>query len=392
MPFFPALPNSRSVGHAFKILFAERNPACGRGLSDHGVHDLSVIDEYSDFLQTAYDALTGAALRWPPLTGLPVMVRVYALDGAYGFADLGPPSSMVLHSGGAEPRTADARARRAATAVHELTHLMQFSRGATLTWRWLNEASATALETHVHPANRDAFQYLEPWICAPHRSLDVGEGYYSFPFVSYLMKIYDPTVVAAAYLRAGAGAGVQAIDALAAEVASRQLRGGSSVAFASASNPDVFGSRYCRDAYFLSGDRGFLGGEIRARFGYRAVSESFCKYPVRHAAKDDPVDHLGCRYYRFRPTERRTRLQVTVALETAPARQFLRVEMYAVRQSLRRGRAAAVTRDQNDDSVVLSLDEFHNDRMDHAVLIISNCAFGSGAPDNLTFRVSAHVA
>jgi hypothetical protein len=269
---------------------------------------------------------------------------------------------------------------------------MQFSLGATLMWRWLNEASATALETYVHPRNRDPFQYLEPWICAPHRSLDVGEGYYSFPFVSYLMTIYDPTIVAATYLRAGGGAGVQAIDALAAEVASRRLRGAHRIAFASASAPDVFGSRYCRDAYFLSGNHAFLGGAIRARFGYRAVSESFCKYPVRRAGKDDPIDHLGCRYYRFRPTERRTRLQVTVALETAPARQFLRVEMYEVTQDLRRGQAATVTHDPNDGSVVLSLDDFHSGRLDHAVLIISNCAFGSGAPDNLTFRISASVA
>lgn len=407
MPRPNNFPLTRDVAGNFRIHYGLRNPFCGRGGlapnvwdgSRHGVANDTVIGEYENALSLAYRTLSDPSMGWPPLRQLPVRVLVYELElGSCGFAmpDIDDTSCyLALANESVEPDIATARQCREATAVHELTHLFQFRAfppSPPARWLWFDEASATAVEMSLFSKNRDYYRYLLAWITGPHLSADSTPGYHSAPFVEYLMKRWGTDLISEVYaMGQQSGGTIEAVDALAQTV---QLRSGPALPFSSAiADNDIFGYGYCVDAYFLGNPGSGIGNpDILARYGGRPVTETFCTYPVVDATASDAIDHLGCRYYRFRPMEKKRALHVRVDLPDPDAQTSLRGELILVTpQGMPAGRDT-LARNPSGVYMEATLSGFTQRAVDHAVLVLANCAYGSGAPDGITFRISAEVS
>jgi len=377
------------INGLFRIYYALRNPITGPGSPIHGVQGFSVVIDFARALKYGYARLTGKAFGWPGLSHLPVPVRVYYLKAAFGFAlprMLGSVATLSFNSRETDVRIQEAKRGRQATAIHELTHLLQFEYGPPATWRWFNEATATAMEGAVYKRNQDCFRYLWEWVTQPHRSLDSLEGYTASPLIAYLMRRYGLRIASDIYRRGLLpSTKLRPFDAVAQALPS-------GVAFASKEGYDMFGSGYCCEAYFIGDPSGRFGDSILRRFGERAVSESFGDYPVEDAASGHSIDHLACRYYRFRPVEGKSRLTVTVALTNEKAKDFLRGELIGVTPHILPA-GPPVTLKRNGDSMTAELTGFQEVSFDHAVLVVANCAYGAGSAnaDGLTYTISAQL-
>jgi len=386
----------RPVGELFRVYYEERNPHCDRGAAEDGIAEVSVLDDFVSGLEAGYKKLTSPKFGWPNLSGLPIDVYIAFLGNVCGVASpaivdeaFDEVAYLAFNSRGNEPSLQDARQRRKATAVHELTHLFQFELNAPGPWEWFDEAVATAMEFQLLPSNRDHFRYLWDWITQPHKSLDAGSGYSAAPFASYLMRLeWGPRIISDVYkLGQRSGGTLQAIDALAKSLENEGTE------LSSPSEPDIFGSRYCCDAYFLTDPNGKAGRKVRERFGDRFVSETFCEFPVVDAACNDPIDHLGCRYYRFRPKQGASKLTVTVSLPSRHAQKHLRGELIAVTRELLPGVKQTLERAENGESISATLSSFRERNVDHAVLVLVNTAHGRGSAnaDGLRFSIAADV-
>ena len=379
----------------FRLRYAHRSPRCGRGLAHHGVRSMSIVEEYARCLGQAYDTLTTSEYGWEPLSSDRVPVYIYSLPrpclGRTGPARYGA-AYIELTNEGDECDPAGALRRMRATAAHELLHYLQFNCGADNRWRWLNEASAVAVEPWVFEGNVRYLCHLREWFTRPERSVDDGSGYGASVFIGYLGSRLGPSIVRHTYEEGKkSNWGWQAIEALARAVENTQNQK-PVLAFASATKRDIFAAGYCADAYFLQDpEQKHFDNGLYDRYGERAVTDTFCKYPVPNGARNDPIDHLGCRYYRFRPVDGHAKLTVKVTLPTPEAREFLRGELIGVTRNMSRGVAKALKRSRDRDSMSANLKDFTKRDLDHAVLVIANCAYGFGAPNGLTFGISADV-
>lgn len=389
--------NIHSVGERFRVYYVERNPHMGRGSAKDGIPNATVLQDFANGLESGYKKLTGPKFGWPHLSGLPIDVYIASLGNVCGLASpaivdehFDEVAYLAFNCRGNEPSLHDARQRRKATAIHELTHLFQFELNAPGPWEWFDEAVATAMESQVLTGNRDHFRYLWDWITQPERSLDAGPGYSAAPFASYLMQLeWGPRIISEVYkLGQRSGGTLQAIDALAEAVHNN------GTTLASATKPNIFSSRYCCDAYFLADPNGKLGEKVHQRFGDRFVSETFSDFPVTNAALRDPIDHLGCRYYRFRPKQGKAKLTVTVNLLNHHAQEHLRGELIGVtRELLLPGRRETLNRDEQGTWMTATLPNFHERTVDHAVLVLVNTAYGRGSAnaDGVEFTICADV-
>ncbi len=391
MASIPSLRQSRTVG-PFRIHYDIRNPYSGRGQSPDGVHEMCVVDDYAAAIRRGHAALV--EMDWRPLGDRVIPVYVYFIPqgicGRATPAGSGIPPLLELNCIGPEPSCAAARQRRQVTAVHEMTHLFQFEYDPPLRWMWLDEASATAMENHVYPRSTDFFRYLVLWFAYPERSLDSGTGYDCVSFVTYLVRRFGADIIPHIY-DAGLG-GDTKLEPIAALDAALQSSG---CTIASAGPGDVFASGYCADAYFVDDPTSRLHHpKLRRRFADRAVTESFARYPVRDAARDDPVQHLGCRYYSFRLVPGSRALQVTVRPQDGRAREHLRADLYGVDHQFHRLGNARLADALGDGSLGGELPDFTESALDHAVLVVANCAWGQGSADNddLRFAIHADVA
>jgi len=379
----------------FRIFFDHRNSDGGRGAPEHGIQDISIVEEYAQALEQAHEKLR--TWGWPELSYLPGRVYVYSIHRRVsGYAMPGRFRSapyLGLNSGGTEVWPEQARGRRKATAAHELTHLFHFEFQLPRSWWWLDEASATAMEPLVFEGNTRYLRHLHDWFRHPEKSLDTGLGYEASLLITYLVDRFDESIVPAIYSVAGASdRPLGAIEALAEAIQGRAREQGGQEVLASATRDDIFGSGYCCDAYFLRNPvRPCFDQALYQAYGERAITETFHEYPVKDAAGNDPIDHLGCRYYRFRPKEGNSHLTVTVDLHDAHAQKFLRGELIGVGPDMRPVERATLARPQARDIMRAGMDGFAPQRADHAVLVLSNCAWGFGAPDGLTFRISAEL-
>ena len=384
-------PVSSAGALLFDIRYRQRNPREGRGLAREGVQDESVVEEYAEALLRAHRTLSATAYGWPALSRLPVRVYVAATNvcgSAYRAAG-GALARLLLSNMGHEPSRVAARRRRRATAAHELTHLFQFELVCGRNWQWLNEASATAMERVVFPGSLDHFRFLPPWVAWPEETITDFPGYRSCQFIYYLIHEVARNVVSEAYRIGRDGPGLQPIEALAQAVEAL-----APVRFAAATGPDVFGSGYCIDAYFLADPNSALYNvNLHRRFGDRFVSESFVSYPVAGAASGDPIEHLGCRYYRFYPPDGADALAVTVNLPDGPARTCLRGTLIAALPDGHAGGRVTLQRSRGERSMSGRMGGFVKGALDHALLVVANCTWQAGydEADQLTYSISADV-
>ena len=390
------LPKRRPVGGHFVIHYALFNPRSGRGSQEHGVRGVSVVEEYAQALDRAYGVLTGPGHGWQEPAARPVDVYVCSLPrNAFGIAapTLNGETKFGLARGGNDPRLSTVRRSRQAAAVHEFAHALEFEYRPAESWKWLDDASATAMESIVLPRSVDYYRFLPRWFSHPEESIDSKEGdcgYRSALFIKYLVRRFDGRLISRTYeIGRDAGGTKQAMEALAEAIRERRCK------LASARDEEVFASGYCCDAYFIADPRSLLyDPRLDSRYGDRFITESVDEYPVVLQRTDDFIDHLGCRYYRFWPQDAASALRVTVKLPTVEARHHLRGELVAVTKSHCRGKQLSLHRPSvNANSMTATLTGFTERSVDHAVLVLANCACGRGihAADGLTFRISAHL-
>jgi len=391
--------------HLFDLHFAERNAFSADGNSTHGVPNLAVIDQYHAALESSISRLTDKTHGWNLWESLPGSNR--ALRDAAVF-DLGPSMLgaavdtlrgtpyLVLNT-----RSLDlpevARMRRQATVSHELVHLLQFETPAYRYWPargrigenrdpnwWLHEATALALESEISPAPTASFPLLWNWATSPEQSLE-GDPYGTLaaPFLIYLGRRFGWDLLADVYRATEHDVeGMRGVDLLARALG---RRGDSPPDF-----KDCFARGYCVDAAFIGDGASVLPAEIKDVIGPRALSGRFTRYPVDGAARNLVINHLGCRYFEFTPTQASRMLKVQVAIHDDADRLFARVELVTVgRSGLRR----RTTLSPQPDTRLAATVEFSSEDVSRAVLIISNCAYGSGwaTHDGLRVAISAQI-
>jgi hypothetical protein len=320
---------------------------------------------------------------------------------------------MGLSSRGNEPTPEWESHRAYATAVHELTHTFSFvSRPPTYAgtipspsvnpWEWFDEGTAVFVEMHALPDNWDCLRYFLDWCDNPHTSLDgTSSVYQAGMFVRFLVRRLGYDLLRRVWEIAPSRD--SAIEALEQALRERNKQ------FASPDPAvaDVFAAGYCADAYFLSDlESGCFDPHLLAHHGERLATETFefnaTEKEVR--CRGDRVNHLGCRYYRFRPNASSSRLEVTVEPDpptpsgpAQPTSNCLRAELYRVGPNYQRlaGRQplAQQASGQQGISPVLksALEGFSAEKIDHVALIVTNCSYGTSARDGVSFGISART-
>jgi hypothetical protein len=145
---------------------------------------------------------------------------------------------------------------------------------------------------------------------------------------------------------------------------------------------DLFASGYCLDAYFLGNhNNDWCTPELRARFGERAVSESFIVRPGQQESSAGwQLDHLACRYFRIALKGEVEKLQVEVESEGDQTIAPLKAELAVVTDEMRQGKVWALrplpaggAKETTRLSLELPVAELEYDKADHLVLVVSNC-------------------
>jgi len=164
--------------------------------------------------------------------------------------------------------------------------------------------------------------------------------------------------------------------------------------FCSATEPDVF-SDYCFQSYFLN-DKHSLAFEPKVfqRFGERAVTRTWSMtgrtgQPDRKREKYS-LPGLACRYFRLFPTPAQKRLSVRVIpspRKSSPSFRQLKAEigfatpdngLCCCREDGRPLRHILTV--SSNGELICVLNGFSKRFCDHAVLVVTNCEYGSPEP------------
>jgi len=263
-----------------------------------------LILTYLQALENLYRTMTSPPWNWPaPATDPSGRIRVFVCDeDPTTFHDDERFPCIVLPSRSDEPTTNGELLRAAAEAVHEATHVLNFAKRphyetSSNPWVWFDEGMAVLMETLVAAGNPDYFRFLRNWIDIPETPLDESEEkYQSGIFVGYLHRRLGVDFVKRVWMESDEGEGpIEALERTAKE---------QDLTFLSAAPhmKDIFASGYCVDPFFMCDHRSVhLAPDIFYRFGERAISQSFSlnvKSPCE--VNEDSLDHLSCRYYKFR--------------------------------------------------------------------------------------------
>ena len=355
----------------FIVHYAMRNPELGRGLGAHGVRDESIIKTYVESLEKLYQTMISPPWnREPPIVGPDGKTHVYVYNSSYPFmtCDLKKVPYIVLTSRNSEP-TVEAELNRAASeAVHEATHLFNFSKRPlykkfdATRWEWFDEGLAVLMEMLV-TGNPDHFRLLVDWIDSPEMSLDHPDGIYHVGmFMHYLGNLVGYEFVNDIWLNSKPDE--EPLDAL------ERLTPKDQTDLAVA---ELF-IGYSFDPYFLK-DHAY---ELFMRFGERAVAESLRLPDANGAEITDHLNHLSCRYYRFFLKDGASDLKITLQVKGASP---LKAVAAVVTTDKRRLTLEPLHVDGNG-TMSLLLSDVEVAEADHIVLVVSN--FGTNRPFNGT--------
>lgn len=383
----------------FILRFGLRNPPIGKGLGRGGVRDLALVQEYGEALERLYSTMTTPPLsRKPPCVGPAGKTAVYVFDIAELFLDGSPfPFTDVdlqdipyigLPCRSDEPTTPAELQRAAAAAVHEATHVFNFrerplrDRLIYEVWSWFDEATCVFMETLVLPNNPDSLRFAMDWADHPEVPLDHWSAQYQAGlFVRYLAERMGPGFISRVWMESATSEKpLEALTRLSREQ-------GQEFSSPDPDIVDIFASGYCMDSYFpWQGEGTNFAPDVYARYGERAVTESFELQAGDQKTSTDSLDHLSCRYYRFYVQEGVTTLQIQ--LQPLPPTQStpLKAEIAIVTKARQRGcvqrlQLLSSPTAQCSGEMFTELLELDIHNIDHLVLVVSNCGLRS-AQDN----------
>jgi Family of unknown function (DUF6055) len=295
----------------FVIHYGLRNPREGRGRGSEGVRDRILVLTYVEALEHLHSIMTDAPWnRPPPVVDLDRRTHVFVFD-TYPFTDVDPfsqtaPGSsaqtvpyIVLPCRNDETSTQAELQRAAAEAVHEATHVFNFTEKPddllVPAWEWYDEGFAVFMETLAVAGNPDYVRFLKNWIDRPEVPLDHRNArYQAGMFVRYLARRLGHRFVNEVWTDSAPSEGpFQAIQ--------RMLPPNQVLISPDPKVKDLFASGYCMDPFFLWDHASAgLAPEVFARFGERAITDSLMLKAGAPAQMTGGVlDHLACRYYRF---------------------------------------------------------------------------------------------
>lgn len=387
----------------FIIRYGLRNPPSGRGLGADGVRDRALVLTYLNALESLYRVMTSPPWnRERPVVGAGKLTEIYICDSEpFTSYDDHKVPLIVLSSRSCEPTTHAELCRAAAEAVHEGTHLFNFTyrplyETSSDPWVWFDEGMAVLMETLVVAGNPDYFRYLTDWIDAPEMSLDEPEeNYQSGMFLRYLYQSLGPDLINDVWTKSDAGEGP--LDALKRFAGKRGRALSSPLPWVD----DIFGSGYCIDPYFMWDHASVTTvPDLLVRFGERAVSQSCVLKPGAGCKIEDSLNHLSCRYYRLYPRRDVSRLLVRVAVEDHCYETPLKAELAVVDVQRRRARVVPLLQSPAAGGrgchLITVVPDLQPEAIDHLVLVVSNCgtrslnrAKGSPHDDLKSYRIEA---
>ncbi len=369
----PDLPFLWTTKH-FAIHYGLRNPEVGRGLGPDGVRDRSQIAVYAKALELLYETMRGEPWgRLRPVTGADRLTHVYVFDAhPCTSVDDGGVPFIVLSSRSDETSTQAELHRATAEAVHEATHVFNFTQrpfGDTA-WEWFDEGFAVFMEYRL-AAGEDYFRYLADWIDRPELPLDDPRAkYQASMFIRYLAR--QPALGLNFVNRVWTESGR---DETPLEALSRLMPAGRKVASPAPDEDDLFGAGYCLDFYFMWNQESTnLAPEVFLRFGERAVSESIKLRPGQQAGSAGVLNHLACHYYRFYLQGGATGVRAELYAGELGAPTTLKAQLAVVTKEKQRAEVFSLRESVGGagplSAAVVRVDP---DSLDHVVLVVSNC-------------------
>jgi len=138
---------------------------------------------------------------------------------------------------------------------------------------------------------------------------------------------------------------------------------------------DIFASGYCMDSYFLWDHQsaGFMP-EVYARYGGRAVAESFELHAGDGAKAENSLDHLACHYYRFYLDSSVAEFRIDIQSPQPQSNILLKAEIAVVTESMARGLVEPLRpQPSNNTHLAAELKNLNPKKIDHLVLVVTNC-------------------
>lgn len=363
----------------FLIHFGLRNPLTGRGMGVHGVRDKVVILTYVEALETLYRTMrTAPWQRKPPVVNGTGKTLVYVLDSSpFTFHDRDEVPYIVLSCRSNEPTTQAELHRAAAEAVHEGTHLFNYSERPmhdpnSSAWEWFDEGLAVLMEMLVASGNPDYFRFLMDWIDVPEMSLDDPDGHYQAGmFTRYLAKKMGLDFVNNVWIKSK-------IKESPIEALERMMPANQKFISADPGEQDIFASGYCIDPYFIwEHASASIAPDVFLRYGERAISESKLLHAGTQAHISGQLNHLACRYYRFFLKSNISRVQIDFTVTDPQSTTPFKAEVAVVAKDKQRLRVSCLrTLDEQTPAtgrLSAVLDDLDPDEIDHLVLVVSNC-------------------
>lgn len=402
----------------FTVHYGLRNPATGRGLGTHGVRDRTIVQTYLQALERLYQHLTAKPWARPqPTVGNSKRIEVYVFDISELILADGSPFTSVLDgkpficlpAGSFEPSPQAELHRAAAEAIHEATHVFNhhdhpLGGPHSGPWEWVDEALAVFMEITLIPGNQDHFRFLKNWVEMPEVSLDNWAARYQAGLFACYLEKKLPGFLNRVWLEFKP-------RELPLEAMKRLMPAGYKFVSHQPDERDLFASGYCLDSYFLwDHANDWFAPELRARFGERAVSESYILRPGLRKSREkeeEPwvLDHLACRYFRITLKGEVKNLRVEVQSEEGQIAP-LKAELAVVTDDMQPGKvtslrpvAIAGEKEPSLLSLELPVATLDYDKADHLVLVVSNCGTRAATvkrnqpnDDNRKFRVIVTAA
>lgn len=340
---------------------------------------------------------------------------------------------MALPVRSNEPQWKAELAQLLTAAIHELSHGLNFqvlplrdprphSRaerererliGLRNSWHWLDEGMAVAAEAAFAqreqklrrlrkpgalPMNDDWLRFALDWVDRPECALDDEDHFYQAAFfVRYVHRLMGgPKFLNEVWtLSSPLWNNDQTTDCSAlAMLAQAFQQSQPSRVFCSVTEPDVF-SDYCFHGYFLNDKRSLaFEPKVFKRFGERAVTRTWrmadrAAWPAGMSEKYS-LPGLACRYFRFFPMADPKWLSVRVlppSKKSGESFRQLKAEIgFAMpgtglwRRSKKHLPLRHTLTFNSAGELECKLDGFSKRFCDHAVLVVTNCEFGSPAP------------
>jgi hypothetical protein len=373
-----SLPPSLHSEH-FSFHYGLLNPLQGTGLGAHGVRNKVIIVAYVEALEALYKAMTSPPWsRTPPVTDATGCTHVYVLDSSPLTAITSDEIPfIVLSCRSNEPTTQGELHRAAAEAVHEGTHLFNYTERPMSDpnsgpWVWFDEGLAMLMEMLVVPGNPDYFRFLMNWIDMPEIPLDDPEGQYqSGMFIRYLANKMGAAFVNSVWTKSRIKE--SPIDTL-----QRLMPKGQKFISANPADRDLFASGYCLDPYFIwEHGHGLVAPDVFIRYGERAISESKLLNAKYESQIKGRLDHLACRYYRFFLKSGVSNVEIAFQPQVNGVPTPFKAEVTIVNKNTQRSESLPLRAKKNGNLLKgplhATLTALDPDEIDHLVMVVSNC-------------------